>query len=354
MMANQGALHWMRRNLFSTPFNSILTLLSVTALVALIIPLLQWAVFDAAWRGTDPESCRVASGACWPFVRVRFDQFMYGLYPLAERWRVDLGVGVGFLLAGMMLWPRFPGKFWIGLSLLTVYPVAAIILFGGGLFGLVPVSTNAWGGFFLTLVVSTFVLTLSLPFGVLLALGRQSKLPLVRFLAVGWIEFWRAVPVLVLLFVVIIMFPLFMPPGFEVDKLLRALIALTILMSCYIAEAVRGALQSLPRGQYEAAEALGLSYPQAMLRVILPQALTLSVPQITSIFIGLFKETTVLLIIGFFDLLGMVQTASTDPRWMSASTVATGYLFAALFFWVCCFAMSRYSARLETKYRQTR
>ena len=205
------------------------------------------------------------------------------------------------------------------------------------------------GRFFLTVITALFVLSTSLPIAVMLALGRCSSIPLVRVCCATWIELWRSVPALVVLFVAIIMFPLFMPEEIEIDKLLRALCALTVLMSCYMAEAIRGALQSIPRGQYEAAEALGLGYWRRTFLVILPQAFPVALPQITSNFIGLFKETTVLLIIGLFDLLGMVQNAASDPTWISPGVSATGYLFVALFFWLFCFSLSRYSAWLERK-----
>jgi general L-amino acid transport system permease protein len=255
------------------------------------------------------------------------------------------------VLAAPLFLRRFQHKaLWV-LALYPAYGLIGLLLFRGGL-GLPVVETSYWGGFFLTLVTAFFVLFTSLPLALLLALGRSSKLPLLRITCATWIELWRSVPALVLLFVAIIMFPLFMPPGIEIDKLLRALLALTVLMSCYLAEAMRGALQAVSRGQYEAAEALGFGYWQKMFLVIIPQALPTALPQITSNFIGLFKETTVLLIIGLFDLLGMVQNAASDPTWLSQGVSATGYVFAALFFWVFCFCLSRYSAALERRARR--
>lgn len=341
------AIDWLRRNLFGSVGNSLLTLAAAAVMVTIAIALLRWLVIDARWSGTDREACANVTGACWPFVWSHFDQFMYGLYPAAERWRVNLGIGVGAVLIGLLAWRRTPHRQWLAVVLVTVYPVFAGILFVGGCCGLAPVATTQWGGFFLTLVVSFCVLTASLPLGVLLALGRRSRLPLISAVCAGWVELWRAVPAVVLLFVVIIMFPLFMPAGIEVDKLVRALLALILLMSSYLAEVVRGALQGLPVGQTEAARALGLKHSQALRLIILPQALTTALPQIASQFIGLFKETTVLLIIGLYDLFGMVQTATTDPAWLGASSMATGFVFAGAFFWCCCFAMSRLSARLE-------
>ena len=274
---------------------------------------------------------------------------MYGLYPETERWRVNLGLALIIVSALPLFIPRLPGKRWALALPVIAWPLIGVFLFLGGHGGLAYVETGRWGGFFLTVITALFVLSTSLPIAVLLALGRRSSMPLVRVCCATWIELWRSVPALVLLFVAIIMFPLFMPEQLEIDKLLRALAALTILMSCYMAEALRGALQSIPRGQFEAAAALGLGYWQRTFLVILPQAFPVALPQITGNFIGLFKETTVLLIIGLFDLLGMVQNAASDPAWLSPGVSATGYLFVALFFWLFCFSLSRYSAWLERK-----
>ena len=349
----QGALPeslaWLRGNLFSSPLNTLLTLGCVYLIIMVGVPLLNWLVIDAYWLGSTPADCPDKSAACWPFIRARFDQFMYGLYPQAERWRVNLGLGLIILTALPLFIPRFPGKRWVVVCLVITWPLIGALLFLGGYGGLAYVETGSWGGFFLTVITALFVLSTSLPLAVLLALGRRSSSPLIRVCCATWIEFWRSVPALVVLFVAIIMFPLFMPEGLEINKLLRALLALTVLMSCYMAEAIRGALQSIPKGQYEAAEALGLGYWQRTFLVILPQAVPVALPQITSNFIGLFKETTVLLIIGLFDLLGMVQSAASDPAWLSPGVSATGYLFAALFFWLFCFTLSRYSAWLERK-----
>ena len=345
--SRRRAWNWLHDNLLSSPLNIALTIVALAGVYFAGAAALQWLFIDAQWRGTTPEACPDKSAACWPFVRVRFDQFMYGLYPDDQRWRVNVGVAVGLVLAVPMFVPGFRRKGWWGGGLALSYLLIGLLLFRGGLFGLPKVETSLWGGFFLTIVAAVFVFTTSLPVAVLLALGRQAELPLVRSVCALWIEFWRSVPALVLLFVAIVMFPLFMPQGVEIDKLLRALIALTILMSAYLAEAIRGALQSIPAGQYEAADALGMSYWQRTRLVILPQALPVALPQITSNFIGLFKETTVLMIIGLFDLLGMVQTAASDPQWLSVGTTATGYVFVALFFWVFCFSISRYATYLE-------
>ena len=345
---------WLRRNLFSSWWNGAVSMLLIGLLGLLAAKLFQWLVLDAQWAGNEPSACANTSALCWPFVRARWEQFLYGLYPGGETWRINLGLGIGALLGAAMAIPRLPARRWIAAFLLFAYPPLAWWLFRGGTGGLAPVETSLWGGFFLTVVVTGSVFWISLLGGVLLALGRQSRLALVSQACTVWIEFWRAVPVLVLLFVVIIMLPLFLPANIEIDKLGRAMIAFAILMSTYLAEAIRGGLQSLSAGQYEAARALGLNWRQSRLHVVLPQALAVALPQITSNFIGLFKETTVLLVIGLFDLLGEVQRAASDPQWLGTGTTAAGYIFVAVFFWTACFCLSRASSRLErrmTRYR---
>lgn len=328
-----------------------LSTVGLLLILLLIWPFLQWSVFDAYWTGTGGSACPDKSGACWPFIAERFDQLMYGAYPEAERWRVNLGLGLGLALLVPIMLPRMTHKaVWIGLFIL-VYPFIAVALFSGGVLGLSTVETSSWGGLFLTLVIGVFAFVFALPTGILLALGRDSRVPVIRMLAGTWVEVWRSVPTLVVLFVAVIMLPLFLPREYEIDKLLRALVALSILMSCHIAEAVRGALRALPAGQYDATRALGMMRHTAYLHVILPQALNIATPQITNIVIGLFKETSLLVIIGLFDLLGMVQAVSGDPEWHLSSARATGYLFVALIYWAFCFGMSRYSAWLEVHMR---
>jgi general L-amino acid transport system permease protein len=342
-------ISWCRRNLFSSPLNAALTLLSLWLIYALLMPAIQWLIVDAQWRGVTPADCPDRSAACWPFVRARWQQFLFGLYPESERWRIPLGIGLAAVAALPLFFGDFRFRLAVMAALFLLYAAIGNVLLVGGRFGLTYVDTGNWGGFFLTIVTAVFVLATSLPIAVLLALGRESTLPMLRLCCAAWVEFWRSVPALVVLFVAIIMFPLFMPPGMEIDKLLRALLALTLLMSCYLSEALRGALQAIPRGQYEAADALGMGYWQRTFLVILPQAIPTALPQITSNFIGLFKETTVLLIIGLYDLLGMVQSAASDPQWLSPGVSATGYVFAGLFYWLLCLGLSRYSARLERR-----
>jgi len=347
---NSRSIIRLRQALLSTPANTLLTLLALCLVGAILLPLIKWLLVDAYWRGDTPSACPDRHRACWPFITAHWDMFIYGLYPEGERWRINLSLGVGILLWVAAVLPKDP-KYRRGtwIVLLTIFPSAVAILLLGGLFGLTPISTNLWGGFFLSVVVVGSVFYASFVLGILLALARLSTVRLVRALATVWIEFWRAVPALVLLFFVIILFPLFMPEGVEIDKLLRALVAFTLILSTFLSEAIRGALQSMPAGQYEACDALGLSYLQSRLFVILPQCLSIAMPQMTSNFIGLLKETTILLIIGLHDLFGMVQSSAADPQWMGPGVSATGYLFTAFFFWGICVSISRYAARLEKR-----
>ncbi len=341
--------HWLHQNLFSSVFNTLLTLGSLYLLYLLLPPLVQWAILDANWQGTTRDDC-TGGGACWVFIKVRFSQFLYGFYPETECWRVDLAFLLIVLLVTALLIERFPKKHWLLAFTLLGYPVLALYLFHGGSYGLPLVETARWGGLMLTLTLASIGMVLSLPLGVLLALGRRAdNLPLVKALCVVFIEIIRGVPLITILFMASVMLPLFFPEGVNFDKLLRALIGIVLFQSAYMAEVIRGGLQAIPKGQYEAAEALGLGYWQSMLLVILPQALKTVIPGIVNTFISLFKDTTLVLIIGLLDVLGMVQAALADPHWLGYST--EGYVFAGFIFWIFCFGMSRYSQYLERKLR---
>ena len=352
-----GLRGWLRRNLFSTLFNSLLTIVLTALLTYIAWSVLDWALIRAVWTGVDREACAVAgAGACWPFAWAKAPQWLFGFYPIAERWRPVLTflIGAGALIP--MLMPRAPCKLWNALFLIVAYPALALILLRGGVFGLAAVDTADWGGLLVTLVVSITGMAASLPLGVLLALGRQSKMPVVRTLSIAFIELWRGVPLITVLFMASVMLPLFFPDGTVLDKLLRALIGMSLFAAAYMAEAVRGGLQAIPRGQHEAAMALGFGWWQAMGLVILPQALKISIPNIVGNFIGLFKDTTLVLIIGIYDFLGIVNTSTQDAKWAAPETANTGYFVAAVVFWAFCFAMSRYAMfterRLETGYRR--
>lgn len=252
-------------------------------------------------------------------------------------------------LAGVMI-PGVPRKGWIAAFLLIAFPAIAYVLLTGGHFGLAVVETEMWGGLLVTLVVAVVGIVASFPIALALALGRRSRLPFVRWSSIGFIELVRGVPLITMLFMASVMLPLFLPEGVTFDKLARALIGVALFEGAYLAEVIRGGLQAIPRGQYEAADALGLSYPQKIGLVVMPQALRLVIPGIVNSFIALFKDTSLVLIIGLFDLLGIVQQAvSSDTTWLSPSTPLTGYVFAGFVFWVFCFGMSRYAQRIERR-----
>jgi len=344
-----GLLAWVRRNLFSSPLNIALTGLAVYLLWVSVPPLLNWTLFNATWSGDTRADCQANSGACWVFIRVHFEQFLYGFYPEAQRWRVNSAVLLLILGAAPLFIRTAPNpvKVKLGLGLLVVYPMVAFVLFKGGLFGLPEVETSRWGGLLLTLVIAGVGMTAALPLGVLLALGRRSTMPAIQTLCVTFIEFWRGVPLITVLFMSSVMLPLFLPEGMNFDKLLRALIGVTLFQAAYMAEVVRGGLQAIPKGQIEAAAALGLGYWKSMALIVLPQALKLVIPGIVNTFIALFKDTSLVLIIGLFDLMNMVHNATTNPEWLGFST--EGYVFAAAVYWLFCFSMSRYSQNLEKR-----
>ena len=367
-----GVFAWARENLFSNVTNSVVTLVGLWLIWCLLAGVLDWAFVTAVWNGPDGRyvsswriwelvtqpwatkngvPCRLeGTGACWPFIANKFPQFIYGRYPIEQRWRVDLTLLM--LAAGLvaLMVPRIPGKKWSAGFLFLIFPVVAFwLLSGGDLVRLPVVKTELWGGLLVTLVVALVGLTGAFPVGVLLALGRRSKMPLVRWASVGFIEFVRGVPLITILFMSSVMLPLFLPDGVSFDKLLRALIGVMMFQGAYMAETIRGGLQAIPRGQFEAADALGLSYGKKMGLIVLPQALKVVIPNIVSSFIGLFKDTSLVLIIGLFDLLGVVQQNMSDSKWFSPSTAMTGYVFAGLIFWVFCFGMSRYSQYMETR-----
>ncbi len=463
-------------NLFSSVGNTILTLLGIALIVWALPPIIRWAFIDAVWTGENREACLSPdAGACWAFVKAKFPQFMYGRYPIDERWRVDLTAILLILGLLPMAIPRVPFKRENAIYLLGIFPLVALILLTGGHFrvgpslfrliallacfavgfsalflardpgaalmrviagtaaalgvivlvasvplpsvapifygltlidlltyalavvalaagclaiassgpvavrrltplaltvliavavlvilrtdfGLVWVDTPLWGGLLVTLVVAIVGIVASMPLGILLALGRRSRLPIVRFVSIAFIEFVRGVPLITVLFMASVMLPLFLPAGVNFDKLLRALVGVTLFSAAYVAEVVRGGLQAIPRGQYEAASALGLGYAASPRLIILPQALKIVIPGLVNSFIALFKDTSLVLIIGIFDLLGIVQFNFTDANWASPNTPATGYVFAGLVFWAFSFGMSRYSIyterRLDTGYRR--
>ncbi|WP_421862366.1 amino acid ABC transporter permease [Motiliproteus sp.] len=341
-----GVVGWLRTNLFSTPTYTVLTLIVAYLLWITVIPAVQWAFIDADWAGDSRDAC-TSGGACWVFINARFNQFIYGFYPESEYWRIDILFVMLAILITALVYEGMPKRGWISAFTLVVFPIIAFFLLYGGSFGLEVVETHKWGGLSLTLVLALVGIVASLPIGVLLALGRRSDMPVVRSFCTVFIEMWRGVPLITILFMASVMLPLFAPEEIDFDKLLRALIGITLFQSAYMAEVIRGGLQAIPKGQYEAADALGLSYWKKMGLIVLPQALKIMIPGIVNTFIALFKDTSLVLIIGLFDLLAIVQAALSDPKWLGYSI--EGYTFVAFVFWVFCFGMSRYSQFLERK-----
>ena len=395
--ANSAGLRgWLRQNLFASAGNSLLTVVMAALLTLIAWQIIDWALLRAIWTGEDRAACAVeGAGACWPFVFAKYPQWLFGFYPITERWRPVLTFLIGAAALTPLLMPSVPYKFWNALFLIVAYPVLALILLTGGNFnvpvwlyggvvvaglggalagyasrrnaalataaaltmllllgtdfGLSHVETADWGGLLVTLVVSITGIAASLPLGIMLALGRQSKMPVVRTLSIAFIELWRGVPLITVLFMSSVMLPLFFPDGTVLDKLLRALIGISLFAAAYMAEVVRGGLQAIPKGQYEGAMALGLGWWPTMRLIILPQALKISIPNIVGNFIGLFKDTTLVLIIGIYDFLGIISTSTQDAKWSAPETANTGYFVAALVFWAFCFGMSRYAMFTERR-----
>jgi len=353
-----GAFGWMRANLLSSPFNIVLTILIVGLLAWAIPEIVKFLFIDAVWTGNDRDACLASVqhreiGACWPFVWERLPYFIYGSYPIPERWRVDvffvmLAVGIVWLL-----WLNAPRRDLGAIYFFLILPVTSFILLTGwSAIGLRPVDTVLWGGVLVTIVVAAVGIVCSLPLGILLALGRRSRMPTVRLLSVIFIEFVRGVPLVTVLFMASVMLPLFIPEQWSPDKLVRALVGIALFASAYMAEVVRAGLQAIPKGQYEGAMAVGLRYAPMMRLVVLPQALNVTIPNIVNTYIGLFKDTTLVFIVGIFDLLRTIEVARIDPKWAAPVTSTTGYAVAAIFYLVFCYGMSRYARAMETRLRR--
>jgi len=352
-----GFSAWVLTNLFATWFDSVLTITAALLIAWIVPPLIDWTFLSAAWHGSDRAACATISqggdqpegwsGACWPFVTAKFQQFLYGSYSIEERWRVILAAVIFAALLVPLMIPRAPYKAWNAIAFFGIFPVVAFFLLVGGWFGLKYVGTSLWGGLLVTLVLSFVGISVSLPLGILLAIGRRSKLVGIKLLSVVFIETVRGVPLITVLFMANVMLPLFLPPGAVFDKFLRALVAVALFSSAYMAEVIRGGLQAIPKGQAEGAESLGLGYWQTMGLIVLPQALKLVIPGIVNTFIGLFKDTSLVSVIGMFDLLGIVRQSFSDPVWASPQTPMTGLIFAASIFWLFCFGMSRFALYVE-------
>ncbi len=354
-VAMTGALGWLRENLLSTPFNIALTILIAALLLWAIPEIVKFMLIDAVWSGTDRDACREMVqhreiGACWPFVWERLPYFIYGSYPIPQRWRVDLFFALLAIGVAWLLWLNAPRRD-IGLAYaFIVLPIVSFILLHGfPLIGLPVVDTVLWGGVLVTFVVASIGIVCSLPIGILLALGRRSDMPTVRLASTVFIEFVRGVPLITVLFMASVMLPLFVPQEYEPDKLLRALIGIALFASAYMAEVVRAGLQAIPKGQYEGAMAVGLRYWPMMRLIILPQALKVTIPNIVNTYIGLFKDTTLVFIVGIFDFLRTIEVSRIDPKWATPVTSSTGYALAAMFYLIFCYGMSRYARAMETR-----
>jgi len=341
----------LNKNINSNWFNAVLSLLIIFVLIQNIPPLLNWLFFDANFVGETKEEC-TGSGACWIFVKIWFPRFIYGLYPNAEIWRINLTflMLIALVISGFFVPSKI--KKYIIIFLLFVFPFIAINLISGGNFGLEWVETTAWGGLSLTFIISIFALLFCFPVGMFLALGRRSSAPVIRYSSIGFIEFWRGVPLITVLFMASVMMPMFLPDGTYMDKLVRVIIAITLFEAAYMAEVIRGGLQALPRGQYDAGKSLGMGYWRMHLLVILPQALKLVIPGIANTFLALVKDTPLILVVGLLELVGMIDMAKSNPDWLGFAT--EGYIFAGVVFWIICYNMSRYSQRLERKYKTDR
>ena len=348
-----GPIAWMRANLFSSVLNTVLTLAVIALLVWIVPPLVKFLFIDAVWTGTDRSACREdvihrPVGACWAFVADRINYFTYGSYTVSERWRVNVFFLLMAIGVAWMLWLDAPRKGLGAIYFFVVFPIASFVLLTGwDMVGLPEVPTALWGGILVTMLVSIVGIVFSLPVGVLLALGRRSTLPLVKLFSVVFIEVVRGVPLITVLIMANAMLPLFLPTGWSVDRLLRPLIGVSLFSAAYMAEVVRGGLQAIPKGQYEGAMSLGVPYWKMMYFVILPQALRIVIPGIVSTFIGLFKDTTLVSIVGLLDFVKAIEASRVDPIWAAPTVNYTGYAFAALFYWICCFGMSRYSIAVE-------
>ena len=356
-VATTGILGWLRTNLFFNWWNSIITLFVIYILYLFIPWILNWTIFDANFiynhlgeRITNQEMCTrnldpEKGGACWAVIYVRFYQFIYGFYPKVEVWRVNIAYFMLAIALIPLLFTKIPYRKYC-LYFTYVFPIIAYFLLNGG-FGLEPVSTNKWGGLLVTLVLGCTGIALAFPIGIILALGRRSKLPVVSMLCTLFIEFIRGVPLITLLFFGMVMLPFFLPAGIDLDGLIRVLVAVTLFQSAYMAEVIRGGLQAIPIGQYEAAKSLGMSYWRMNLLIILPQAIRISIPPIVNTSIGLFKDTTLVLIVGILDLLGIGRGTLADTNWLGLSYEI--YFFVSLVFFIFTFGMSRYSLYLEKK-----
>ena len=343
-------LDLLNKNINTNNFNAVLTLLIIFVAIITIPASLNWLIFDATISGDTKEAC-TGEGACWTFVKIWLRRFIYGMYPNEHHWRINIAFIVLIILAFAGYFAGNKTKKFLPLFYIIIYPIIAFVLIyyliSGGSFGLEWIDTGSWGGLSLTFIVAFFCLIFCFPIGMMLALARRSELPTTRYIAISFIEFWRGVPLITVLFMASVMFPIFLPDDLFIDKLIRVIIAISLFEAAYVAEVIRGGLQALPRGQYDAAKSLGMGYWKMHIFVILPQALKFVIPGIANTFLALVKDTPLIFVVGLADFVGMITMAKANPKWLGF--VMEGYVFASIIFWIICYAMSRYSQNLERK-----
>ena len=342
--ATRPAWQRWRKAWFGTPFNAALTTLIGALLLWTLPPMVRWGVIDAVWIDPDPESCRQATGACWNFVWAKLGQLLFGIYPYDERWRPGWACA---LILALLAWSVRPASWRPALAWTWLAALTAVFWLMGGNLGLVAVPTSLWGGLPVTLILTVMAIGLGFPLGVLLALGRRSELPALRMVCVVFIEAVRGLPLLSILFVASIMLPLFLPEALLPDKFTRALVALTLFASAYFAEVVRGGLQSIPKGQFEAADSLGLPFWKTQRLVILPQAIRVVIPALANTVIVMIKNTSLVLVVGLFDIISSGKAALADPAWPSPASET--YLFIGAVFFVISFGFARFADFLERR-----
>jgi general L-amino acid transport system permease protein len=347
----RGFVAALRGNLFADWPSGLMTIAALALFALALPPLLRFLIFDAVWSAPDGALCRApGAGACWAFIAQKLPYFTYGSYPEGQRWRVDLTLALGAALIVWLLWLDAPGRRLAALLFFLAYPILGLLLLHGApRFGLPQIDSDLWGGIFVSLLVAIVGIVFSLPLGILLALGRRSSLPALSLACAGFIECVRGVPMITVLFMANTMLPLFVPESLAPDRLIRPLIGVALFAAAYMAEVVRGGLLAIPKGQFEGARALGLRPWPTLRLIILPQALRHVIPGIVNTFIGLFKDTTLVAVVGIFDFLRTVDSARLDPVWAGPTISATGYVFAALFYFAFCFSMSRYSLFVERR-----
>ncbi len=406
------SLDVLNKNINTNNFNAILSLIIIFVVIKSLPPLLSWFVIDANFSGDSKDAC-TGSGACWAYIKTWFNRFMYGMYPNAEQWRINLSFISLAFLGSVGFFASEKLKKYLTLYYVVIYPIIAFLFIfffisGGPIFFdfsygiiaavisvivgffipnkfkmyyfiIVPITiyillkyvffyeelielgklealewveTGAWGGLSLTFIVSFFCLIFCFPIGLFLSLGRRSDLPIIKYISIGFIEFWRGVPLITVLFMSSVMFPMFLPEDMFIDKLVRVIIAISLFEAAYVAEVIRGGLQALPRGQYDAAKSLGMGYWKMHILVILPQALKLVIPGIANTFLALVKDTPLIFVVGLLEIVGMLNLAKTNPDWLGFAM--EGYVFASIVFFIICYAMSKYSYNLEQKYKTER